>query len=511
VGYATQSAGLESRFSARVIEEGLRHHTARGTIINAVFQIGLAALTLGRRVIVAAFLTATEFGVWSAVLATLLLVGFIKEAGIGDKFIQQDDENQEHAFQRYFTINLLLNGVVLALAVIALPLFALAYGSTEIIAPGLALTLVLVTASFQAPILVFYRQMEFVKQRTLQTADPVVAFVVTVALAIAGLGYWSLVIGAILGSVAGAVVALRSCPYRIGFRLERGAVREYWSFSWPLAVARGEGLAVGQATLLIATRTMSLGAAGAIGLATSFGQFSRGVDSIVTQTLYPAICAVRDRRDLLLEAFMKSNRLALMWGMPFGIALALFAPDLVHFVLGDRWESAVVVLQAFGVITALDQVGFNWTAFLRALDYTRPMATIAVLDVIVFCAVTAPLLIVFGLEGFAVGVLVGQLVNLAARTWYLRVMFPAFVLARQAARAVAPTVPAVAVVLLSRLIENGERTAAIAGVELTAFCLVTIAATIVFERSLLREVLGYLRRRSGAPAVGPDAPLGAAS
>ena len=39
---------------------------------------------------------------------------------------------------------------------------------------------------------------------------------------------------------------------------------------------------------------------------------------------------MKDRKDLLLEAFVKSNRLGLMWGMPFGVALALFAADLVR-------------------------------------------------------------------------------------------------------------------------------------------------------------------------------------
>ena len=31
---------------------------------------------------------------------------------------------------------------------------------------------------------------------------------------------------------------------------------------------------------------------------------------------------------------MKSNRLAMMWGIPFGVGLALFAADLVHHVIG---------------------------------------------------------------------------------------------------------------------------------------------------------------------------------
>src|SRR3954470_16350245 len=187
----------EGRLPEHVLEEGLRHHTARGTIVNAAFQVGFAALGLLRRLIVAAFLTASEFGIWGALLGALFLVAFIKDAGLGDKFIQQDEEDQERAFQRFFSMDLALSVAVVALAVIALPLFALAYGKPEIIVPGLVLSLAVIGSSFEASTVVWYRRMDYMRQRTLQAVDPLTAFVVTIALAVAGAGYWSLVIGAL--------------------------------------------------------------------------------------------------------------------------------------------------------------------------------------------------------------------------------------------------------------------------------------------------------------------------
>lgn len=483
----------EGRIPSGALATGLRRHAARGTIINAAFQIGLAGLNLIRRLVVAGFLSVAEFGVWGILLATLFLVLFIKDAGIPDKFVQQSEVNQERAFQKAFTIDLLLGGAALVLAAVALPIFALLYGRPEIIFPGLLLSLAIIGNSLQSPTWIFYRQMEFVRQRTLQAVDPCLAFVVTIALAVAGAGYWSLVVGAVVGSFVGAFVALRACPYRLGLRLEGRTVRDYFNFSWPLVVARSGGLATVQLSLLIATRTIGLVAAGSISIAGSFTTFSRGVDGIVTSTLYPAICAVRDRADLLFEAFVKSNRLALMWGMPFGLGLALFAPDLVHFVIGERWEPAIVVMQAFGVVAASDQLGFNWTAFLRALDRTRPLAILAALDFATFLVITAPLLIAFGLPGFAAGWLAAQMVTLAGRTYFLVQLFPGFAMLRHAARAIAPTVAPVALVLTARLVEGGERTAAVAAAEFALFGALTVGATVLFERDLLREVLGYLR------------------
>src|SRR4051794_22656803 len=174
----TQPPRFEGRFPG--ITGDLRRHTARGTIINAAFRVSMAVLSLLRRVLVAAFLTPEELGVWGIVLITLITLMFVKNVGISDKFIQQSEPDQEVAFQKAFTIELLITLAFGALAAALLPVFAIAYGQWSILLPGLVLLLAVVGNSFQAPIWIFYRQMRFVRQRSLEAIDPVIAFVVTI-------------------------------------------------------------------------------------------------------------------------------------------------------------------------------------------------------------------------------------------------------------------------------------------------------------------------------------------
>jgi hypothetical protein len=91
-----------------------------------------------------------------------------------------------------------------------------------------------------------------------------------------------------------------------------------------------------------------------------------------------------------------------VWGVPFGVGLALFADDLVH-ALGPRWYGAAGVIRAFGLIAAAAHVGFNWHAFYRARGDTRPLAVVAVLLMVVFLAVAVPLTYSDHLNGFAWG------------------------------------------------------------------------------------------------------------
>lgn len=478
----------------------LREHTARGTVINAGFLTGLSFLGLLKAFVVAAFLSPEDYGIWGILLAGIVTLSFLSELGVGDKYIQQTEADQGLAFDRAFTLNLIVNLSFTVVMLAAVPLLAVIYGQPEVVAPGLVLALAMPAAGLLSPLWIYYRRMQFVRQRALQAIDPLVGFGVTVTLAVAGMGYWSLVIGAVAGTWSAALVILATSPYRPRLRLG-GGVREYLNFSWPLVVANVNRLVVVQAPILVGEWQVGLAAAGAITLGGAIIAFTQKVDAMVTQTIYPAVCAVRDQTALLFETFVKSNRLVLIWGVPFGIALLLFAPDLVNHVLGDRWDPAVGLLQAYGLISAFSHVGFNWDAFFRARGETKPIAAVSTFSTVVFLAVAIPLLAVEGLSGFAVGMAVYGFSAVVGRTYFLTRIFDGFGMARHAARALLPVVPAVVVVALARLLESGDRGGAVALAEFCAFVAVTVFATALAERDLLREIFGYLRRaRRGSPA-----------
>jgi O-antigen/teichoic acid export membrane protein len=477
----------------------LRQHAARGVIINSLFDIGLGALGLIRGLVLAALLTTTEYGVWGILAVALGTLLWLKQAGIGDKYIQQDEPDQRLAFQIAFTLEAMFSGLFMVIVAIAAPVAGLVYGRAEVILPGLVLVLALPATVLQSPLWILYRQMQFARQRTLQAIDPIVGFIVAVTLAALGAGYWSFVFGLLAGAYAAAIVAVLLSPYPLRFRYRRGSLHSYASFSWPLLLAGASGLIIAQTSTLLGEDHLGLAAVGALALAANISQFTNRVDAIVTGTMYPAICAVRDRVDLLFESFVKSNRLALMWAMPFGVGLALFSADLTDFVIGDKWDPAVPLLQTFGLAAAIAHLGFNWDSYFRARGETRPIGLAAAVALVAFLATAIPLLYAYGLEGLAVGVVVQALAHLGCRLFYVRRLFEGFGIARHAARAVAPSIPAVAAVGLARALETGERTLGLAVAELALYLGVTVVATLVFERPLLREVLGYMRRRA-APA-----------
>jgi O-antigen/teichoic acid export membrane protein len=496
---ADEAGTPQRRFNLR--GRTLRQHAARGTLINSGFMVGLNFMQLVRGFIVAGFLTRADYGVWGTLAVSLGTLLLLKSIGIGDKYIQQDEDDQELAFQKAWTLELLLTGIAVVVLLAALPLIALMYGEQKLLLPGLVLIFAIPAGLLQMPVYAYYRQMEFLRQRTLQAIEPVTVFVVAIALAWAGAGYWALFVGSFVGAYAGGIVALIYSPYKLRFRYDSGTMRSYWSFSWPILIAAAGGMVIGQTSILAADIKFGLAGAGTLALATQLAAFSQRADQLVSGSLYPAVCAVKDRTDLLFESFVKTNRLALMWAVPFGFGVALFCHDFVHFGIGSKWQPAVVLLQVYGVVVAIGHVAFNWDVYMRARGETRPMAVAATAATVAFLITGIPLLFVAGMPGLAVGVAVQMVVHLMCRAYYLRRVFDGFEFLAHAVRGLLPAVPAVLAILVLRVLETGERTPRLAVAEFALYGAITLGATLWLEAKLIREVFGYVRARPAQAAT----------
>jgi O-antigen/teichoic acid export membrane protein len=494
---AEQGTPASSRFGPEVLDgRSVRQTAARGVAINAGFQIGLAGLNLARRFLIAIFLTAADYGLWGLIYIAVATILWLKDVGIGDKYIQQDEPDQELAFQKAFSLEVVWCAIFAGLILVGVPIFSVIYGRPEIIAPGCTLALVVLASGFTSPAWIFYRGMRFVQHRLLTSIEPVVGLIVTLVLGAAGFSYWSLVLGAVAGTWATAVACVIVCPYRLRWHFDRRVLKDYYKFSWPLVISSASSIVAVQTAMIVGQATVGLAGLGAIGLAGTIATFTDRVDALVAQSLYPAMCAVKDRLDVLQEAFTKSNRLGLVWGIPFGIGLTLFAPDVVTYLLGDKWRTAEGLLAVFGIACAAKQLAFNWTAVHRARGDTRPIAVNGVATLVTLVVVLIPGMILWGLTGYAVAICASIAVQLVVRAYYLGRLFNSFSFLGHSLRAIAPTIPAMAAVVAARVLESGDRTLAQAVAELVLYAVLTLAATCIFERQLLRELVGYLR---GAP------------
>jgi len=472
----------------------LRARIARGGLLNALFLGGGEALALLQGLIVTALLGPEQIGLYGIVATTAMTIVQLRRVGIDEAFVAQSAEHQELEFRRAFGVELGV-GIAGSLTIVALaPLVALAYGDDRLVALTLAVAYLPLAFSLQAPQWVFFRRMDFLRVRVLQFAIPAVTFAVAVPLTIVTDSVWALVIGPLCGNAVAVVAGIVVSPYPLRPIFERAAARRYLAFSWPIFVTALATLIVQQGQILAFDIGGGLEAAGFITLAFTLTRYADRADQIVATTLYPAICAVVDQRDTQQRMFVAASRLTMIWTLPFCAGLILFAPDLVHLVLGDEWEPAVLLIQGLAGAAALQQVGYVWFSFYRARANTPPQAVESAAMTVAFLVLALPGLFLWGFEGFVVGRIAVSLAMLAVREHYVRALFPEVGLLRLGSRGAVPALVGAAVVVLLRVaFGDGDRGAGEAVAQLASFALVTGTVTWALERALLEDVAGQVR------------------
>ena len=324
----------------------LRRRTLRGTLVTGGFLVLMDGLVLVQGLVVTRLLGPRQIGLYGVVSTTVISLIALKRVGIDEAFVQQDEADQQLEFQYAFTLELGL-AVAMALIIVALaPLVAVVYREHELLPLMVSLAYLPLAFALQAPLWVFFRRMDFRRQRSLQAIQPVMGFLVTVPLAAwTGLGVWSIVIGGVAGYVVAVAAAVVVAPYRLALRFDRAVATRYLRFSAPILLTVLGAIVIAQGQVLAIKLHDGLAAAGFITLAVTLTRYIDRADQIVTATIYPAICAIQGQRRALQELYVKSNRATLMWVLPYAVGIVLFAPDLVNLVLGPSWRPAIVLLQ----------------------------------------------------------------------------------------------------------------------------------------------------------------------
>jgi O-antigen/teichoic acid export membrane protein len=484
----------------------LRNRTLRGAVVTGGFLVLIDGLVLVQGLVVTRLLGPQAIGLYGVVSTTVISLIALKRVGIDEAFVQQAEPDQEREFQYAFTLELGLSTAMTLIILAGAPLVALIYGDHRLTPLMLSLAYLPLAFALQAPMWVFFRRMDYRRQRSLQAIQPFVSFVVTVPLAAAtDLGVWSLVVGQVAGYIAGVGAAIASSPYRLALRYDRAVATRYLRFSAPILLAVLGAMLVAQGQILAIKLHDGLAAAGFITLAVTLTRYIDRADQIVTATIYPAICAIQNQRRALEELYLKSNRATLMWVLPYAAGLLLFAPDLVHFALGHRWDGAIVLLQGLAIVGAITQFGFNWFSFYRAHGNPRPQAIEAGAGTASFLLLGIGGLLLDGFDGFVLGRIGAALVTLVIRGVFIRRLLPGARYRSLLAPTLLPLALASAAAMALRLLLwGGHRPLLQALAELALFSVVYVALAVRRERNLLAELLAAVRPRPDQVALGGE-------
>ena len=194
----------------------LRKRTIRGSLVTGLGQIARVVISFVSQIVLGHLLLPSQFGLVAMVGPITALLELLKDLGLSQAIISRENITRESVNSLYWIGLSASAAAALALAALS-PLVALLYRQPAV-AP------VMVALAFQMPIAalaghasaLMARKMRFAAIAVIDVGGALITLLAAAVSAVAGLGYWSLVVGTTAGALFRAAFDLLFSGWRPG-------------------------------------------------------------------------------------------------------------------------------------------------------------------------------------------------------------------------------------------------------------------------------------------------------
>jgi PST family polysaccharide transporter len=309
-----------------------------------------------------------------AVMVTLLLLVFYfdnaLDLGMGAALVYEQEEGLSDRVQVAFTANVLLGGVLGVLAVLIAPLIGAYFQAEAYVGVFRAFAVVVVLSALNTvPWSLFMRNMDFRRRSMVEITRDVTRVGLTIALAFAGWGAWSVIAGFVASNTVTLVLTWTLLRFWPTLRWNLTIVRELFGYAWKVAGNRVLGvLALNGDYFIVGNRNNAQYAT--YYQAFRLPEFVMGAQlNGLSAVLFPMFSRIRSEGpEALRQGMYRSLRLVALFSFPVGIGLALVARDSFTLLYGDANEVGIRTMEVIALAGAVTGLGFATGDLLMAIN-----------------------------------------------------------------------------------------------------------------------------------------------
>jgi O-antigen/teichoic acid export membrane protein len=412
------TADVVGRGAERLDVEKIRRDSVRGGVVTVGSGVASVTIRLISTIFLARMLAPADFGVVAMVTAVTAFVGLFRDLGLSSATIQKRDLT--HGQQcNLFWINvgtgLLLTAITAAMA----PAIAAFYGRPDLQAVTLALAPTFVIGSIAAqPCATMTRELMFGRLAIADIAGSLTILLATLGMAFAGMGYWSLVWGGLVGGLVSTFIAVQLSPFRPGLWDRNSQVGDFLRFGVNVTLFGVADYAHRNFDNIAIGRVWGAEVLGVYGRAYSLLMIPiQAVRGPILSVSYPALSKLQDR-PFDYRAYVRDVAAILaLLSMPLFAFIAVCSTDFVEVLLGSQWHEAAPIVkwlsiagffQTTGTIRGVVMMSSGNSARVRDLGFFQSLAMLAVIAASV----------AWGAVAVAASYAIAQALLFIPMTWY---------------------------------------------------------------------------------------------
>lgn len=331
----------------------------QGTAVRYLIFFSSKLLLFISTAILARLLTKDDFGVVGFAITTINFLEVIATLGVRPALIYYPES--ERTSSTAFWANLIISFGIYGLAWLVAPIAAIYFRdprATDVIRIlSLSFPIMAIGDTYST---LLAKKLSFNRTFLPEFLRSMTKGLISIGLAYAGFGAWSLIIGQISGEVVATIVYFFSLPWRPSFIFEKTTLKLLLDYGVKYVGADVVSILLLNLDYLLVGRFLGAEALGVYVLAFRLPdlvvlQFARSLSSVI----FPIYSKMRGIPNGMARGFFMTTRYVSLITIPLGLGLALVARPFTEIVFTDKWIEAVPAIQGIAIYSMLLSLSYN--------------------------------------------------------------------------------------------------------------------------------------------------------
>ncbi len=397
----------------------LRQQTGRNLGIIAgmdIFSKLLGSITL---IVLARLLLPADFGIIAIVYLLLGGINLFSELGFGDAIIQRRDRIEE-SVNTGFTINLILSGFLFVAIIILAPLWAAFYNDSNIthVTWVLAISILLTSFSF-VPSVRLRKDLMFKKFAVTGIVSELSNSCITIYLAFAGWGYWSLVYGGMVSTIVKLLLLYKVSPWKPKIIFDKQIAKELFKYGKHIFAANIIIFINTNVDRAMGGKLIGLTALGYYLMAFQWSTFSKRIMGISEKVMFPTYAKIQGDIPKLKRGYLDTLKYVSMLTFPISLGVFTIAPEFVVVVLGEKWVPAIMPMQILCFYGLFESLSGTTGSVFAAVGKPKILRDLAALRMILLLLFIYFLTFFGGLTGLCLATTIAVVLSAIPSIYYL--------------------------------------------------------------------------------------------
>jgi PST family polysaccharide transporter len=371
--------------------------------------------------ILARLLSPKDFGLVGYALLVISFLDVLKNLGVTSALVYRQDIKDEDAGE---TIVLsIVTGFIFFIICWLLAPFAAAFFHDSRVADlaralGFGFVLFALGGVHSA---LLQRQMRFVRRFLPDILLSLTKGVVSIWLALIGVGYWSLVWGQLAGIAVSTVANWCLLPLLPRLRFRWTSARRLLSYGMHLTLIDLLGTVTGNADYVIIGRTLGSGPLGLYTLAFTVPQIlTISLSVAVSRVVFPAYASIQHDITALRQGYLMVLRYSALILVPIGLGFCAAASTFIHTLYKPDWWPAAPAMQALAIFAMLNAIGWHAGDVYKATGKPDIQWKLSIGQAVLLIPVLLAGARLDGIVGVAIAQIVAVIPYSAVRFWLIR-------------------------------------------------------------------------------------------